>query len=57
MKFHKTAGNRDYVLPLGAELSCIVYFVDNWDNRYLLSVLGEVHSYFFLSFCCMNCST
>lgn len=32
MKFYKTAGRRDYVLPPGAELPCIVYLVDNWDD-------------------------
>jgi ABC-type Mn2+/Zn2+ transport system ATPase subunit len=32
MNFYKTAGNRDYVLPLRAELPCIVYLVDNWDD-------------------------
>lgn len=32
MKFYKTAGRRDYVLPQGAELPCIVYTIDNWDD-------------------------
>lgn len=32
MKFYKTAGNRSYVLPQGAELPCIVYRADNWDD-------------------------
>lgn len=32
MNFYKTAGNRDYVLPPGAHLPCIVYLVDNWDD-------------------------
>lgn len=32
MKFYKTAGKRDYVLPPGAELPCIVYLIDNWDD-------------------------
>lgn len=32
MKFYKTAGSRDYALPPGAELPCIVYRVDNWDD-------------------------
>lgn len=32
MKFYKSAGRRDYVVPVGAELPCIVYLVDNWDD-------------------------
>lgn len=32
MNFYKTAKSRDYVLPQGAELPCIVYNVDNWDD-------------------------
>lgn len=32
MKFYKAPGNRKYALPQGAELPCIVYLVDNWDD-------------------------
>ncbi len=32
MNFYKSTKNRDYVLPQGAELPCVVYIVDNWDD-------------------------